>query len=99
MPQNMLFASFISLGVAFTMTQQADAAQKKSHSVQHSASQKLKAPTRGGSRAVVGDTCLGVSACNTLIAECVGSGLDFKPIQTKGPNGEPSYGQCVKRTD
>jgi hypothetical protein len=98
MPQNMFLASFIALGVAFTATQQVDAAQKKSHSAQHSASQKLKAPTNR-SRAVVGDTCLGVSACNTLIAECVGSGLDFKPMQHAGPNGEPSYGQCVKRWD
>lgn len=53
----------------------------------------------GQSRAKPGDTCLGVSACNTLIVECVMSGLDFNPIQTRGPNGEPSYGQCVKRTD
>lgn len=53
----------------------------------------------GGKHAQPGDTCLGVSACNTLIAECVGDGHDFKPKQHEGPNGEPSYGQCVERTD
>lgn len=59
-----------------------------------------KTATSGGGRtpAQPGDTCLGVSACNTLIAECIESGHDFKPIED-GPNGEPYYGQCVKRTD
>jgi len=62
------------------------------------ASQKFASPGGGRSRAQPGDTCLGISACNTLIVECIESGLDFKPIQD-GPNGEPYYGQCVKRTD
>jgi hypothetical protein len=94
MPQNMIFASLITLGLAFTATTQSEAGQTKQHAV----SKKLKA---GGSqsRAQPGDTCLGAPACNTLIVECVISGLDFKPIQTNGPNGEPTYGQCVKRTD
>jgi hypothetical protein len=94
MPQNMLFATMIALGLAFTVTAQSEAAQTKQHAV----SKKLKG-AGGTSRAQPGDTCLGISACNKLIAECVGSGYDFKPIQHKGPNGEPTYGQCVKRTD
>lgn len=52
----------------------------------------------GASPAQPGDTCLGVSACNTLIAECIESGHDFKPMEDT-PSGEPYYGQCVKRTD
>lgn len=52
----------------------------------------------GPAHAQPGDTCLGVSACNELIAECIESGHDFKPIQDS-PSGEPYYGQCVKRTD
>ncbi len=52
----------------------------------------------GATPAQPGDTCLGVSACNTLIVECIESGHDFKPIQDS-PSGEPYYGQCVKRTD
>jgi hypothetical protein len=62
------------------------------------ASQKLTSRGGGRSHAQPGDTCLGISACNTLIAECIESGHDFKPIED-GPNGEPYYGQCVKRTD
>jgi hypothetical protein len=62
------------------------------------ASQKLTAQGGGRSRAQPGDTCLGISACNTLIVECIQSGHDFKPIED-GPNGEPYYGQCVRRTD
>lgn len=92
--QNVLFVSLIALGVAFAAAEQSEAAQTKQHAV----SKKLKAGG-GQSRAQPGDTCLGVSACNELIAECVGSGYDFKPMEHKGPNGEPTYGQCVKRTD
>jgi hypothetical protein len=58
---------------------------------------KLKS-SGGPAHAQPGDTCLGVSACNTLIVECIESGHDFKPIQDS-PSGEPYYGQCVKRTD
>ena len=44
--------------------------------------------TSGGGRtpAQPGDTCLGISACNTLIVECVESGHDFKPIKDGGIN-------------
>ncbi len=62
------------------------------------AAQKIGTSGGGRTPAQPGDTCLGISACNTLIVECVESGHDFKPIED-GPNGEPSYGQCVKRTD
>lgn len=94
MPQNLLFTTLIALGMTFAMAPQSEAAKAKQPTV----SKKLKG-AGGRSRAQPGDTCLGVSACNTLIVECVISGHDFKPIQTNGPNGEPSYGQCVKRTD
>ena len=62
------------------------------------AAQKMMTSGGGRTPAQPGDTCLGISACNTLIAECIESGHDFKPIED-GPNGEPYYGQCVKRTD
>jgi hypothetical protein len=88
-----LFA--LGLAVAFTAPPTAYSAQPK----KPAASLKLKAHGGGRSRAQPGDTCLGVSACNTLIVECILSGHEFKPMQHKGPNGEPSYGQCVKRTD
>lgn len=93
MPQNVLFVSLVALGMAFAIAEPSEAAQTKQHTV----SKKLKGG--GQSRAQPGDTCLGAPACNELIAECVGSGLDFKPLEHKGPNGEPTYGQCVKRTD
>lgn len=79
--------------IAATTVAPADAARRTA-----SASFAAAQPS-GGKHAQPGDTCLGVSACNTLIAECVGDGHDFKPMEHKGPNGEPSYGQCVKRTD
>jgi hypothetical protein len=98
MPQNMILATLIAFGVTLSAGGQAEAAKKKSHSIEHSASQKLKAPT-GRSRTVPGDTCLGADACNELIAECIGAGLDFEPQRHDGPNGEPTHGWCVKRTD
>jgi hypothetical protein len=61
------------------------------------ATAKLKS-SGGPAHAQPGDTCLGVSACNELIAECIESGHDFKPMEDT-PSGEPYYGQCVKRTD
>lgn len=94
MRKDMLLAVLIGIGAAFTTAATSEAAQTKPQAV----SKKLKG-AGGRSRAQPGDTCLGVSACNDLIAECVASGHDFKPIEHKGPNGEPSYGQCVKRTD
>lgn len=94
MPQNMILATLIALGVTLSVSGQAEAAQKRSQSIEHSASQKLKAPT-GRSRAVPGDTCLGADACNELIAECAGSGLDFKPME-ETPDGVPTHGWCVK---
>jgi hypothetical protein len=102
MSKHLLLTAAIALGLAFAAAHDVQAGQTKQHSVsqtkQHSVSKKLKA---GGvqSRAQPGDTCLGVSACNDLIVDCIVSGHDFRPIQTNGPNGEPSYGQCVKRTD
>jgi hypothetical protein len=62
------------------------------------AAAKFKSSGGGATPAQPGDTCLGVSACNTLIVECIESGHDFKPIEDS-PSGEPYYGQCVKRTD
>ena len=52
------------------------------------AAQKITTSGGGRTPAQPGDTCLGISACNTLIVECVESGHDFKPMQD-GPNGEP----------
>ncbi|MBK8457701.1 MAG: hypothetical protein IPL47_11835 [Phyllobacteriaceae bacterium] len=52
----------------------------------------------GGKHAKPGDGCLGAPACNDFIAECIGDGHDFK-VEESGPNGEPTYGHCVKRTD
>ncbi len=62
------------------------------------AAAKFKSSGGGATPAQPGDTCLGVSACNTLIVECIESGHDFKPMEDT-PSGEPYYGQCVKRTD
>ena len=85
--------SVLGLAVAINAQSPAHAGTTKTPSV------KPKMTSEGGrSRAQPGDTCLGISACNTLIVECVKSGHDFNPIQS-GPEGQPSYGQCVKRTD
>lgn len=94
MSKYLLLTTALALGLAFTAGHDAQAGQTKQHSV----TKKLKAGG-GQSRAQPGDTCLGVSACNDLIVDCIVSGHEFDPIQTNGPNGEPSYGQCVKRTD
>jgi hypothetical protein len=85
--------SVLGLAVAITSQSPAYAGTTKSPSAKHKMTSSV-----GRSRAQPGDTCLGIPACNTLIVECVTSGLDFKPIQ-HGPEGQPSYGQCVKRTD
>ena len=63
-----------------------------------SAARTLGSRGAGSAHAQPGDTCLGASACNTLIAECAGEGLDFKVKQTDG-EGQPTYGHCVKAWD
>ena len=63
-----------------------------------SAARTLSSRGGGSAHAQPGDTCLGASACNTLIAECAGSGLDFKVKQTNS-EGQPTYGHCVKAWD
>jgi hypothetical protein len=63
-----------------------------------SASRTLASRGGGSSHAQPGDTCLGASACNGLIAECAGEGLDFK-IKQINSEGEPIYGHCVKAWD
>jgi hypothetical protein len=63
-----------------------------------SAARTLGSRGGGSSHAQPGDTCLGASACSSLIAECAGSGLDFKIKHING-EGEPIYGHCVKAWD
>jgi hypothetical protein len=63
-----------------------------------SAARTLGSRGGGSSHAQPGDTCLGASACNSLIAECAGSGLDFQIKHING-EGEPIYGHCVKAWD
>jgi hypothetical protein len=94
MTKHLLLTAVLAFGLAFTAAHDVQADQTKQHTV----AKDLKSDETQ-SRAKPGDGCLGVSACNDLIADCIGSGYDFNPIQTKGPNGEPSYGFCVKRTD
>lgn len=94
MMKHLLLTAAIALSLAVTAAHDVQADQTKQQIV-------AKNLTAGGVQrpAKPGDGCLGVSACNDLIADCIGSGHDFNPIQTKGPNGEPTYGFCVKRTD
>ena len=63
-----------------------------------SAARTLGSRGGGSAQAQPGDTCLGASACNTLIAECAGDGLDFK-IKQSNSTGRPTYGHCVKAWD
>ncbi len=63
-----------------------------------SAARTLAGKGSGSSHAQPGDTCLGAEACNHLIAECAGSGLDFKIKHIDG-EGQPIYGHCVKAWD
>jgi hypothetical protein len=53
---------------------------------------------RHEARTKPGDGCLGASACNSVIADCIGAGYDFKPLKHNG-EGQPTYGFCVERTD
>ncbi|NBD33234.1 MAG: hypothetical protein GVY17_09780 [Cyanobacteria bacterium] len=58
--------------------------------------QRLAAPGSGGNAAIDdGDTCSGVAACNDFIADCIGSGGEYVPID-HDDKGRPSAGSCSK---
>lgn len=86
-------AAIGAFGVALSVVAPADAGTRK-----HRAGAPRITTQQGSSHAVPGDTCLGAPACNELIAECAGSGLDFK-IKGLNNDGEPTYGHCVKARD
>ncbi|WP_107669951.1 hypothetical protein [Cyanothece sp. BG0011] len=54
----------------------------------------LAAPDSGPNTAIGdGDTCSGVSGCNDFIAECIGGGGDYVPIE-HNDKGQPTAGSC-----